>query len=301
EDPQIAFDGSGNAIAIWPQHDGRVFNIWANRFDGGTSSWGSAEEIETDDSGYAERSQIAFDGSGNAIAVWQQEIGGGVTSIWANKFNGGTSSWGSPEKIETDDSGYAGLPQIAFDGSGNAIAVWPQYDGSFINLWANIFDGGTSSWGTAEMIKTNNSLGASSGTPRIAFDDSGNAIAIWSQWDSSGYNIWENRFDRSTSSWGTAEKIETDDPDHLSAPKIAFDESGNAIAVWQQDDGSIDNIWVNRFDGSTSSWGTAEMIETDDSGNADFPQIAVDGSGNAIAVWQQWDGSADSIWANRFE
>lgn len=43
------------------------------------------------------------------------------------------------------------------------------------------------------------------------------------------------------------------------------------------------------------------MIETDDTGDAQFPQIAMDSSGNALAVWHQSDGTRFNIWANRFD
>jgi len=43
------------------------------------------------------------------------------------------------------------------------------------------------------------------------------------------------------------------------------------------------------------------LIETDNVGDAFVPQIAVDGSGNALAVWHQFDGTVFNIWANRFE
>ena len=98
--------------------------------------------------------------------------------------------------------------------------------------------------------------------------------------------------------WGTAVKIETAAGSALN-PRIAFDGSGNAIAVWVQNDGTRDNIWANRFNGT--SWGTAELIETDNAGEAYSTQIAFDSSGNAIAVWQQNDGTRNNIWANRFE
>jgi len=45
---------------------------------------------------------------------------------------------------------------------------------------------------------------------------------------------------------------------------------------------------------------TAQLIETDDAGNANAPQIAFDASSNALAVWQQSDGTRFNIWANRF-
>jgi len=49
-------------------------------------------------------------------------------------------------------------------------------------------------------------------------------------------------------------------------------------------------------------WGTAELVETanaGDAGRSALPQIAFDGSGNALAVWEQPDGTRASIWSNR--
>jgi hypothetical protein len=79
------------------------------------------------------------------------------------------------------------------------------------------------------------------------------------------------------------------------------DGSGNAVAVWQQDNGTgtRTNIWASRFVPATG-WGTATLVETDNAGDALVPQVAVDGSGNAVAVWYQSDGTRSNIWANRF-
>jgi hypothetical protein len=82
-------------------------------------------------------------------------------------------------------------------------------------------------------------------------------------------------------------------------PQIAVDSVGNAIAVWNQSDGTRNNIWANRFNGT--SWGTAELLETDNADGAFSPQIAFDSSGNAIAVWNQSDGNRVNIYANRFD
>jgi hypothetical protein len=152
----------------------------------------------------------------------------------------------------------------------------------------------TRTWGTAQLIETDNAGPATS--PRIAMDSSGNAIAVWQQSDGTRNNIWANRY--AGGSWGTAQLIETANAGDASYPQIAMDSSGNAIAVWQQFDGTRNNIWTNRYAGG--SWGTAQLIETDNAGPAGAPQIAMDSSGNAIAVWQQWDGTRNNIWANRF-
>ena len=295
--PQVAFDASGNALAVWTQFNGTRNNIWANRFTAATNSWGVAALIETDNLGSAEYPQVAVDASGNALAVWEL-TDGTRSNIWANRFTAATSSWGTAALIETDNFGDAFSPQIAFDASGNALAVWYQSDGTRSNIYANRFTAATSSWGTASLIETDNLGGASS--PQIAFDGSGNALAVWTQSDGTRTNIWANRFTAATSSWGTATLIETENFGDASSPQIAFDASGNALAVWSQSDGTRYNIWANRFTAATSSWGTAALIETDNLGDASSPQIAFDGSGNALAVWSQFDGTRPNISANRF-
>ena len=95
--------------------------------------------------------------------------------------------------------------------------------------------------------------------------------------------------------WGTAELIETDNSGTAVNPRIAIDTSGNAIAVWQQHDGERYNIWASRYTTGTG-WGTPEPIETDNSGSASNPQIAIDPAGNAIAVWQQDNDTTNDIW-----
>ena len=241
---QIAVDASGNALAVWSLYDGTRSNIWANRFTATTDSWGTATLIETDNAGSARSPKLAYDIGGNALAVWHQSDGT-RSNIWANRFSAATSSWGTATLIETDNLGAASSPQIAFDGSGNALAVWNQSDGTRKNIWANRFAAATSNWGTAVLIETDN-LGDALDS-QIAFDANGNALTVWSQFDGIRYNIWANRFTAATSSWGNAALIETDNAGGAFSPQIAFDASGNALAVWRQSDGTRLNIWANTF------------------------------------------------------
>ncbi len=57
----------------------------------------------------------------------------------------------------------------------------------------------------------------------------------------------------------------------------------------------LTNRYLPRF-----GWGTAQLIETDNAGNALDPQITTDANGKAIAVWRQSDGTRENIWANRW-
>ena len=290
--PQVAFDANGNAVAVWQQSGGTLYNIWANLYTAG-SGWGTAEKLEFDSAGDARYPQVAVDATGNAVAVWIQSDGT-RDNIWANRYVVG-SGWGTAELIETDNTGSAAAPQLAIDSAGNALAVWQQSDGTRDNIWSNRYVVG-SGWGTAALIESDDS-GPASGQ-QVAVDSSGNAMAVWEQFDGTRINIWANRYVVGTG-WGTAELVENDDTGDAEIAQVAMDASGNAMAVWQQFDGSLINIWANRYVAGTG-WGTAELIETDDTGDADSAQVAFDVSGNAMAVWNQYDGTRNNIWANRY-
>jgi len=337
---QVAVDGSGKAMAVWPQYVPAIpgNSIYANYFNG--SSWGSAGLIETDNAGGATNAQVAMDASGHALAVWQQEPSlGAPVNIYANYFNG--SIWGAAVPLEAG-AGAAQLPQVAMDGTGKGVAVWHQNGAVHVDVWANHFDG--SSWGTAELIDTNTaedrsaqvaiatngnalvvweqftgsrnrivssvyngatwsaaqaieSVNTGQGVaPRVAMNGSGNGAAVWRHNDGTRYNIWGNHFNGST--WGTAVLLETSNTGDANPPQVAVSANGRAIAVWSQDDGTRTNIWANYFNGS--SWGTAALVETDNTGAAIDPQIQMDGSGNGVAVWRQAVGAGGNIMSNYF-
>jgi hypothetical protein len=289
---QIAFDQNSNAIAVWSLFDGTQHSIRASRYVAGTG-WGTAAPIETDAGGVFSP-QVAFDHNGNAIAVWCQHDGTRY-NVWASRYVAGTG-WGTAALIETDNAGNASSPQIAFDLNGNALAVWSQYDETRANIWANRYVAGTG-WGTAGLIEADNAGNALG--PQLASDQNGNAIAVWYQDDGTRENVWANRYVAGTG-WGTARLIETDNAGTACYPRIALDRNGNAIAVWHQSTGSQYNIWANRFVAG-QGWGTAALFETDNAGNAYYPQIALDQNGSALAVWYQSEWLLTNIWANRFE
>jgi hypothetical protein len=250
--------------------------------------------VETDNTGRAEDAQVAVDASGNALAVWIQ-WDGQRDNVWANRYIAGTG-WGTALLIETDNTGRALHPHIAVDSKGNAMAVWAQSTGAGAGVWANRYASGTG-WGTAVRIETDSRN--SSNRPIVAFDASGNAAVVWDKSDGPlGSSIWANRYTIGTG-WGTAVLVETEAVYSAYSPQIAFDASGNALAVWQQWGGKHFDIWANRY-AAGSGWGTAVLIEADDAGDAYFPQVAVDSSGNALAVWQQSDGTRPRIWSNRY-
>ena len=205
------------------------------------------------------------------------------------------SGWGVAAPIEAEDALTASTPTVAVDGDGNAIALWAQDDGAGYDIWANRLVAGFG-WGTPMLIG-----GANQGSPErpgLAVNQTGDGFAVWQQWDGSRYNVWASRFVVG-SGWGLASLIETNNSGSAYAPQVAVDQSGDAIAVWSQSDGTRYNIWANRYVVG-SGWGTATLVETDNTGNALDVEVGVSDAGGALAVWKQWDGTRDNIWASRY-
>lgn len=200
----------------------------------------------------ADTPQITTDASGNKIAVWTHDDGTRY-SVYSNRYIQGTG-WSTAELIETDNSGDAEHPQIMTDATGNAIAIWTQYNGSNENIWANRYVAG-SGWGTATLIETNQDEDAY--FPHLAMNSNGNAFAIWTQRDGSNSKIWGNQYNVGTG-WGTAEVIGTTNTNSQEA-KITTDATGNALVIWYQKDSKVHKLWSSNFT-TVSGWSTPELV-----------------------------------------
>jgi hypothetical protein len=87
----------------------------------------------------------------------------------------------------------------------------------------------------------------------------------------------------------------------LFTPSIAQDARGNRIAVWGEFDGQRFNIWAKRSVAGLG-WGAAQPIDSLKSitaSDAYAPPVAINDVGEAMAVWQQFDGLQTQVWASQ--
>jgi Ca2+-binding RTX toxin-like protein len=83
-------------------------------------------------------------------------------------------------------------------------------------------------------------------------------------------------------------------------PQVAFGGSGNAIAIWYSSDGTNTRVQASVRPVGTGVWSTP--VDLSEAGeDASVPQVAVDGSGNAVAVWQRSDGTDDRVQVSVFD
>ena len=272
DDPRVAVDARGNAIAVWRRSNGPNFIV-----QGAVRAAGGAWQAPVDLSLAGQNAygpQVAVDAQGNATAVWARYNGTDFIVQGAVRAAGG--SWQTP--VDLSAAGQtAGGPQVAVDTQGNATAVWARSDGA-----NSIVQGAVRAAGGAWQTPVDLSLaGQTAYGPQVAVDAQGHATAVWVRFDGTDF-IAQGAVRTAGGTWQT--------PVDLSAvgqtadqPQVAVDVQGNATAVWVLSD-DMSHIVQGATRAAGGTWQTPVDLSAAGRG-AFLPQVAVDAHGNATAVW----------------
>ncbi len=320
---QIAVDGQLGAFAVWTFDDrvGTPSNtfIYANRYTR-KGLWEEAGPID-DGNGRAVGAQVAADGAGNAFAVWERAdvvTGTADQRIWTNRYDVEEGRWGTAALLQEGEITRANAPSVAADPSGNAVAVWVQ-DDVLENqprvIRAIRYEPGTG-WGEAVTIGAPDFAPSSTD---VGMDDQGGAIAVWNpQAGGQGGRVLEANRYTPGSGWGdNVDVIKSDDSTSAGGFRLDVGANGDAFVIWMQDDLSgtggaggvggnggvgggggvggngvperrVLHIYATRFSGG--AWDVEPTrIDKYNDGDKKDPDVAVDGTGIAHAVWSQAD------------
>jgi len=154
----------------------------------------------------------------------------------------------------------------------------------------NIF---TWSWSISEVVSTESK--GSSSSSSLAVDSAGNVYIAWrdvSDYSGSGTDsdIIFKRWDNSTLSWTTAEVVSTESTEDTIEPFLAIDSAKNVHIAWQEatdygNSGSDTDIFYKRWDSSSSSWTTTEVVSSESSVPSTSVSMDVDNLGNVYLSW----------------
>ncbi|MCI0381962.1 MAG: hypothetical protein L0207_02780 [Chlamydiae bacterium] len=277
--PQVAIDPSGNAVAIWIRSNGVNFIVQA-----ATKPFGGSWSTPVDLSAVGQTAlepQVVVDTAGNSVAIWQRSNGANTIAQAAIKPIGG--DWSTPVDLSAIGQS-AVFPQVAVDPAGNSIATWQRSGG--IN---NIIQAATKTFGDGWSTPVNVSLpGQNAFNPQVAVDPAGNGIIIWQRFNGVNLIIQAAIKPFDLKGWSIPINLSASGQDAV-FPQVAVDPGGNAIAVWIRFNGAnfVIQAATKPFGGD---WSTPIDLSTAGQ-NAELSQIAVDPGGNAVAVWQRFNGA----------
>lgn len=283
EEPDIAMDARGNAIAVWWQMDGVMRNIWASRYERGTG-WSAPFTIEQS-AALADSQQVAMDAEGNAIAVWIQTHVG-APSLWASRFTP-AGGWETPELLELMDGSAAVTPRIAMNAAGHAVVAWHQQE-AVASIYVNRYVPG-SGWQGVQSIEAN-ALPAYN--PEVVVTPSGMAVVAWRQRNAA------NQFElfaagaAAGGAWSAPVAVQTV-AGTLGGLQLAAAPDGSVVAAWSQLGGQY-QCW-SRFFRPDGGWGQGARVDDGPLPCHDV-RVATDAAGGAHFAWAQDFGGTSAIW-----
>jgi hypothetical protein len=281
--PHITVDSTGLATAVWQSFNGSHNVVQASTSQNG-SSWSPPATLSEAGQNASDQ-DVTVDSTGLATAVWTRSNGSRVVLQASTSDNGGL--WSPPATLSE-----AGLdafePQITVDNTGLATAVWVRSDdGSDSVVQASTSQNG----GLWSSPATLSGVGRNGNLPHITVDNTGLATAVWTAVVGINSVVQASTSD-SGGTWAPPVTISEVGQDAF-APRITVDNTGLATAVWTRSDGSN-----NVVQGSTSqnggTWSSPVTISTAGQ-NTDTPDLTVDATGRAAAVWIRSDGSNNVV------
>jgi len=250
--------------------------------------------------------------SGVGFVAWSERVfGSDCSRIWVNRNAAG--AWGPPIEIGIEQGI---LPSVAANANGDAVLVWVERGLSLANcggtiatgteLRASRYSAASNTWTPSVRISTNVF------SPSVVIDAAGRATVVWIQDPGTTPTglptISWSRFNGT--SWSAPAAL-SDGTRGVDEPVLGQDGSGNILVLWQQQTNLFNsglpilpNIWFARFTATSGTWsapvriGSPDLSGTNDA--AGHARIAVNASGNAVAVWRETRSTVGSIVSARF-
>jgi hypothetical protein len=209
-------------------------------------------------------------------------------------LSGGCKIWTNPASLADNispNSQDAKNPQVAMNASGHGLVVWEQSDGLNSQIYRVDFVNGA--WTKTMLTAHISPEGGNAYFPRVAINDNGDAVIVWVQYDGANYRIYMS--ERKNWIWTNplylSDSISPPGTD-ANYPRVVMNNSGDAVIVWQQSDGSAYQVFKSeRVNGSWLHPGTALDNVSPDGQNAYYPVVAMGETGEAIIAWEQYDGA----------
>lgn len=268
-----AVSPNGDAIVMWEQSDGlpngSTRKLYSRRYVAG-QGWDAAVAVPgvTSVTAPLADSRLMMDAAGTA--TWLRP------NLETRRFTA-AGGWSAPFLPPLQVGGL--LSAAAMD-AGGAIGV--LIAGS--DVYNITLPAGASAWLDWARVDASGALAARDAD--IALSADGTAMAIWRERNpgDTNFSMKAARYLPGTG-WQAPVTIDGsfDNVNALTAPRVAMDASGNAIAVWHQGE----SLYRNVFSGS-GGWGTATLLEagTASSSFSAGLRVAMTAAGRAVIVWR---------------
>lgn len=250
-------------------------------------AWTSPHALSTAD-GRSLVPELAENGSGGAVAVWDHETGptcveapdalSCVHTVEAVSRLRTGDPWGSPVALARP--GVGATPRVAVNDAGKAAVIWVHDIGRDRVLQATYRTGPT-----ADFPNPNDLSAAvlEVRSHRVALDTAGNVIVVWAQRQAASFQVAAEVRDARSGVWGAP--VALSQRGVTSGPSVAVTPAGEAVVVWMEENvvrAAIGDITKDVWEPTV----TISRLFGEAGGE---PAVAVNAAGDAEAAWTWHD------------
>ena len=237
--------------------------------------------------------RVAVDASGNATAVWVEQVSVLPLSesiLKVARFEKATGQWGVPGALYASGGRRIIAPDLFVDGAGNTVVAWTSAFrfGSYLAHAAR-FTVAAGSW---TFVPLPTSTG-SSGGPLVSGNLAGDVVIVWTEQSFASMGIpprvvgiRATRYSVDTGTWSAPEPLAATLPVQPWPADVAMDAAGNVHVVWN----GATTVQATRFSAVTATWGGVVDLSGTVAGltlASPAPRVATTETGSAVATWSQ--------------
>lgn len=232
-----AMDAEGRSVTVWLDRRGRSHHLRLQRHDAAGLPYGEPIQVSnTAIVGSYVYPQVAMSADGAFTVVWTQTESwlGGMPHVFRRSFNRHGQALTYEQRVDPPGTPEASSAQIAMRSDGSHSIVWLSYFGGGQRaLYLAGFDANGTPLGTPQLI-TSGTSATQLTWPRLAMDDAGNAMVVWSENRSGAMEeVWMRRR-LANGTLTPITRVNTIAPVTVPRPDLAMDAAGNAVVLWQQ-------------------------------------------------------------------
>ncbi len=301
----LASDGGSGAFILWQDRRGGTQDklYLQHVSSAGNPLWTTDGIPLASTMGFQYYPQMISDGAGGVFIVWQDNRNAVDYDIFAQHISPqGIPLWTANGVPVCTATGNQYNPQLVADGKGGIIVAWQdRRDGDF-DIYAQRIDaGGQLVWAQNGLVACNTP--GDQVNPVITTDQLNGAIIAWTDYRAgTGFSdIYAQRMLYTGQAMWNADGWQINGVPVCQAtnsqwnPEITPDGIGSAYVVWQdRRAGTYDNIFAQLVNSEgTALWAADGIALAPIAGVQYYPQIAADGRGGFVAVWQDNRQGAD--------
>lgn len=299
---------NGDAVFAWKTNGNEIKLTRYAALEGSPEAAVTAGQGVT---GLNETPYVATNDGDGAVVVWSALRADGSHEVMARRYSFAQREFlSAAEGVSQPSAGVLCetlMPKAVMDRTGNVFVAWSQCLGGRAGSEIKVvrFDNSSGSWSAPSRASWS---GRSVGELDIGVDSAGNALVVWLQIDPSpvvgvppSLNVWSKRYNASESRWEVFQNLSNSElSGNLRFVRIAVSAVGDAVATWNQFDGTRFSVFARRYASASNAWALVEIL-SDDRWSAFDPSIAIDPSGNSVLAWQQYvAGNQRHIYTRRY-